>query len=170
MKFLFKYICTNKNNVVTLRHQNNQQTSRGRRIKSANKDMEECKLFSTRKKAEAYIKEEYPEATIKSTTITDEDCPNMEDYPNFTYSGETAAFEVLGNDCNVIAVIGWWEDGTEDYTLYRADGSTSHFDCRLAAEEEARKEQEKAQDMIDYEEGTPSEVKIVTSDGEVCDF
>ena len=132
--------------------------------------MEDYKLFSTRKKAEAYIKEEYPEATIKSTTITDEDCPNMEDYPNFTYSGEIAAFEVLDNDCNAIAVIGWWEDGTEDYTLYRADGSTSHFDCILAAEEEARKEQEKAQDMIDYEEGTPSEVKIVTSDGEVCDF
>ena len=132
--------------------------------------MEEYKLFSTRKKAEAYIREEYPEATTKSTTLTDEDCPDMEDYPNFSYSGETAAFEVLDSDYNTLAAIGWWEDGTEDYTLYRADGSTSHFDCSLAAEEEARKEQEKAQDMIDYEEGTPSEVKIVTSDGETCDF
>ena len=43
----------------------------------------EYKLFSTRKKAEAYIREEYPEATTKSTTLTDEDCPDMDDYPNF---------------------------------------------------------------------------------------
>ena len=132
--------------------------------------MEEYKLFSTRKKAEAYIREEYPEATTKSTTLTDEDCPDMEDYPNFSYSGETAAFEVLDNDCNVIAVIGWWEDGTEDYTLYRADGSVSHFDFLYAAQEEAEKEVRMMMDMIEYSKGTPSEVRIVTSAGEVCDF
>ena len=128
------------------------------------------KLFSTRKKAEAYIREEYPEATTKSTTLTDEDCPDMEDYPNFLYSGETAAFEVLDSDRNVIAVIGWWEDGTEDYTLYRADGSTSHFDCMIAAQEAAKEEAEKAADMIKYEEGTPAEVKLLDSDGNECGF
>lgn len=132
--------------------------------------MEECKLFSTRKKAEAYIREEYPEATTKSTTLTDEDCPDMEDYPNFSYSGETAAFEVLDNDCNVIAVIGWWEYGNEVYTLYRADGSTSHFDCMIAAQEAAKEEAEKAADIIKYEEGTPAEVKLLDSDGNECGF
>ena len=132
--------------------------------------MEEYKLFSTRKKAEAYIREEYPEATTKSTTLTDEDCPDMDDYPNFSYSGETAAFEVLDDDFNVIAVIGWWEDGTEDYTLYRADGITSHFDCMVAAQEAAKEEAEKAADMIKYEEGTPAEVKLLDSDGNECGF
>ena len=128
------------------------------------------KLFSTRKKAEAYIREEYPEATTKSTTLTDEDCPDMEDYPNFSYSGETAAFEVLDNERNVIAVIGWWEDGTEDYTLYRADGSVSHFDFLYAAQEEAEKEARMMVDLSEESKGTPCEGRIVSSAGEVGDF
>lgn len=75
-------------------------------------------LFKTIKLAEAYIAETYPEVadgkyTTNDITIDDSCRVRAIDMPDFSWSGETAATEIVDKDGNTVDVIAAWESGDD---------------------------------------------------------
>lgn len=114
------------------------------------------KLFKTRKRAEDYISESYPEVgrghyTLESTSISDRsEWEDVDDIPNLLWSGETEALSILDENFKVIDRVAWFESGDDSYELFIGGEPSgqfdNHFDAREAFREAVEVEEEKDED------------------------
>lgn len=90
-------------------------------------------LFKTIKLAEVYIAETYPEVaagkyTTNDITINDSCRVRAVDMPDFSWSGETGATEIVDEDSNTVDVVAAWESGEDVYELYDGEQLVGSFD------------------------------------------
>lgn len=118
----------------------------------------ETRLFKTKKLAEEYIRENYPNTILHDSYITEDSDYDERDMPNLQWSGETSAYEVIGEHGDTLAKIAWWEEGGNDYKLYVGSKLAGTFDNNYDAREAYEKavEAENAKD----EEEEVFEVKL----------
>lgn len=116
-----------------------------------------AKLFKTRKLAEEYISENYPEVkegkyTLRSTSVDDRSNIDVVDMPNLCWSGEIPACGVEDEDFNIIETVAWWEEGDDKYELFVGNKQTATFDSNYDAREAYSKAVEEEGHKDDDEE------------------
>lgn len=119
----------------------------------------ETRLFKTKKLAEEYVRENYPECLLTDSYITEESDYDERDMPNLQWSGETPAWIVEDDNGETVAIIAWWEDGNYKYELYVGGKCTASFDNDYDAREALKKAVE-AEDDKDEDEEEVFEVKL----------
>ena len=97
----------------------------------------ETRLFKTKKIAEKYIRENYPdpEYALSNSYITEDSDYDARDMPNLQWSGESPAWIVENKDGETVAVIAWWEEGDDEYKLYVGEKLVGTFDNSYDARE-----------------------------------
>lgn len=118
-------------------------------------------LFKTRKLAMEYIRENYPDALLKDSYITEESDYDT-DMVNLCWSGETPAYEVIDDDDELVARIAWWEEGTDEYELYINNVCRGTFDNNY----DAREAYNKAVEDNKYED-EPKEIMLYCNDEDI---
>lgn len=119
----------------------------------------ETKLFKTKKIAEAYIRENFSNISLKDSYITEE-CDYATDMVNLQWSGETSAYDVIGEDGQALARVAWWEEGCDKYELFVGDKLKETFDNNYDAREAYDKAVETEEYKDEYEEEV-FEVKLL---------
>lgn len=116
----------------------------------------ETRLLKTKKIAEKYIRENYPEPeyTLSNSYITEESDYDARDMPNLQWSGETPAWIVENKDGETVAVIAWWEEGDDEYKLYVGEKLVGTFDNSY----DAREAYDKAVDEEEFKDEEEEEV------------
>lgn len=107
------------------------------------------KLFKTKKLAEAYIRENYPNCHTHGTSI-DERCDyEAVDMPDLQWAGKMPALDVWdeNNNYKTVATVAWWESGDEKYELYVGEELVgtydNNYDARHAYDEAVEREEDK---------------------------
>ena len=97
----------------------------------------ETRLFKTKKIAEKYIRENYPdpEYALSNSYTTEDSDYDARDMPNLQWSGESPAWIVENKDGETVAVIAWWEEGDDEYKLYVGEKLVGTFDNSYDARE-----------------------------------
>lgn len=126
----------------------------------------ETKLFKTRKLAEKYIRENFNDPLLKSTSITDRTDCDVVDMPNLCWSGETPAYEVIDNNGETAAFAAWWEEGDDEYKLYVGKELAGTFDNNYDAREAYDKAME-TEDDKDEDEEEIFEVRLFCNDEDI---
>ena len=121
----------------------------------------ETRLFKTKKIAEKYIRENYPdpEYALSNSYITEDSDYDARDMPNLQWSGETPAWTVENKDGETVAVIAWWEEGDDEYKLYVGEKLVGTFDNSYDAREAYDKAVDE-EELKDEEEEEVFEVKL----------
>lgn len=121
----------------------------------------ETRLFKTKKIAEKYIRENYPEPeyALSNSYITEDSDYDARDMPNLQWSGETPAWIVENKDGETVAVIAWWEAGDDEYKLYVGEKLVGTFDNNYDAREAYDKAVDE-EESKDEEEEEVFEVKL----------
>ncbi len=119
----------------------------------------EAKLFKTRKLAEKYIRENYPDNDTEKSAISSDSQWEAIDMPGYSWQGETPALSVIDNDGNEIERVGWNEEGTDNYELYVGGRKVSDFDNIFDARE-AYERAKKLENEKDEDEETIFDVKL----------
>lgn len=114
----------------------------------------ETRLFKTKKLAQEYIRENYPDTILRESYITEESDYDERDMPNLQWSGETSAYEVIGEHGDAVAKIAWWEDGESKYELYIGEMLSGMFDNMY----DAREAYDKAVEAEEYKDEDEEEV------------
>lgn len=116
------------------------------------------RLFKTKKLAEAYIRENYTNAILKNSYITEESEYDT-DMVNLQWSGETPAYDVIDDNDGLVARIAWWEEGADEYELYINNVCKGTFDNHY----DAREAYDKAMEAEEYkdEDEEVFEVKLL---------
>lgn len=117
------------------------------------------RLFKTKKLAEEYINENYPEVkegeyTLRSTSVDDRSDIDERDMPNLCWSGKTPAWEVEDEDFNIVETVAWWEEGCDKYELFVGDKLKETFDNNY----DAREAYDKAVETEEYKDEDEEEV------------
>lgn len=122
----------------------------------------EIRLFKTKKLAEEYIRENYPqnEYILNDSYITEDSDYDARDMPNLQWSGETPAWRVEDEDGETVAIIAWWEDGDDKYELFVGDKLAGTFDNNYDAREAYGKAVEE-EEYKDEDEEEVFEVKLL---------
>lgn len=115
----------------------------------------ETRLFKTKKLANEYIRENYPGASLRSASISEDSDINERDMPNLQWQGETPAYLVEDSEGNDVAIIGWWEEGEDNYELFVGGKSVATYDNSY----DAREAYADALEDESYEDA-PREVKL----------
>lgn len=106
-------------------------------------------IFKTKKLAKEYISENYPNSFLRNSSIGDRDNYDFVDM-SVCWSGEVPAWDVVDDNYDTVATIGWWEEGDDVYELFVGEKLVATFDNMpdaLEAKEEAiRIEEEKDED------------------------
>lgn len=77
------------------------------------------KLFKTRKLAEDYIRENYPENLTEKSVVTNNGNNIDEiDMPDLLWSGEASAISVLDDDGQIVELVAYFEEGDCRYELF----------------------------------------------------
>lgn len=131
------------------------------------------RLFKTKKLAEEYISENYPEVkegryALRSTSVSEESDIDECDMPNLCWSGETPAWAVEGEDFNTVEVVAWWEEGDDKYELYVGDRLTGTFDNNYDAREAYGNAVEE-EEYKDEDEEEVFEVKLFCNGEDITD-
>ena len=117
------------------------------------------KLFKTRKLAEAYLEENYPQIkngaySTSPTYITEESDWQDVDMPNLSWSGEASAMSVIDDRFNEIDRVAWWDESDDRYELYVGDKLAGTFDNSY----DAREAYSKAVEDEEYKDEDEEEV------------
>lgn len=113
------------------------------------------KLFKTKKLAEEYISENYPESRTQSFALYDTDNWDDVDMPNLQWSGETPGLRILDDDLNDIDRVAWMWEGDDAYELHVGNDAPIVFDNNY----DAREAYDKAVEDEKYED-EPRVVKL----------
>lgn len=94
-----------------------------------------AKLFKTKKIAQEYIRNNYPDAYyLRNTSVSENTDMEYVDMPNLQWSGESAAVMIEDDHCNTIEIVGWWEEEDCKYDIVVGENVTS-FDNFYDAEQ-----------------------------------
>lgn len=118
-----------------------------------------AKLFKTRKLAEKYIRENYPDKDTEKSAVSSDSAWEAIDMPGYSWQGETLALSVVDNNGNEIERVGWNEEGTDSYELYVGGRKISDYDNILDARE-AYNLAKRIEDEKDEDEEEAFEVKL----------
>ncbi len=121
----------------------------------------ETRIFKTRKLAEEYIRENYPNALLKDSSISDESDYDTE-MVNLCWSGETPAYDVIDDNGEDVARIAWWEEGEDEYKLYVGKELAGTFDNNY----DAREAFDKAVEAEEYKD-EQKDVKLFCNDEDI---
>ena len=120
-------------------------------------------LFKTRKEAEAYIRDNYTDYTLRSTYITEESDYDT-DIRNLCWQGEATAWDVIdANGANVFRAA-WWEEGDDVYKLLIDDKVANIYDNII----DAREAYEQAAEAEKYAD-EPRPVTLLCNDEDITD-
>lgn len=111
------------------------------------------KLFKTKKLAEEYVRENYPDLRKVNSCFTERTDYDT-DMVNLCWSGETPAWDIEDNQCNTVARVGWWEEGDDKYELYVGAKLTGVFDNIY----DAREAFDKAVEVEEYKDEDEEEI------------
>ena len=113
----------------------------------------EAKLFKTKKLAEEYVRENYPDLRKVNSYFTERTDYDT-DMVNLCWSGETPAWDIEDNQCNTVARVGWWEEGDDEYELRIGGKPAAKFDNLY----DAREAYDKAVETEEYKDEDEEEV------------
>lgn len=119
----------------------------------------ETKLFKTKKIAEEYVRENYPDMRRVNSYFTERTDYDT-DMVNLQWSGETPAWNIEDEQCNTVARVGWWEEGDDKYELFVGDKLAWTFDNNYDAREAYCKAVE-SEEYKDEDEEEIFEVKLL---------
>lgn len=122
------------------------------------------RLFKTKKLAEEYISENYPEVkegryTLRSTSVNEDSDIDERDMPNLCWSGETQAWKVEDENFNTVDIVAWWEEGDDKYELFIGGKLAGSYDNNYDAREAFHKAVEE-EEYKDEDEEEVFEVKL----------
>lgn len=131
-----------------------------------------AKLFKTKKLAEKYVSENYPEVgtgtyTRRNSYITEESDYET-DMVNLQWQGETPAWIIEDTELNTVDIAAWWEDGDDKYELFVGDKLAGEFDSIY----DARKAYGNAVETEEYKDGEEEEifeVKLLCNGEDISD-
>lgn len=112
-------------------------------------------LFTTKKRAEAYIRDNYSGMDTELSSLSDRS--DYEGYApvmkNFQWSGETECVNILDEEGNTIARVAWWEDGNDTYEVWcgeeRVARVNNHPYAKAIFDDYVDREKEKDEDEED---------------------
>lgn len=128
----------------------------------------ETRLFKTKKLAQEYISENYPDATLRKSSISEDSDINERDMPNLQWQGETPAYLVEDAEGNNLALIGWWDEGEDEYKLYVGKELAGTFDNNYDAREAFNNAVE-AEEYKDEDEEEVFDVRLFCNGEDISD-
>lgn len=126
----------------------------------------ETRIFKTRKLAEEYIRENYPNALLKDSYIGDGGDWVAVDMPNLQWGGDLSALDIWSEneagDIDLLGQVAWWEEGTDKYELFINSELIAEFDNHY----DAREAYDKAIEDNKYED-EPKEIKLFCNNEDI---